>query len=171
MGTKIKAVDPLKTVEDVMEQLPKGAFLTVKSKHHLNTMTIGWGTVGIVWSRPVFVVAVRTSRYTFKLIEQAPDFTVSVPIGGECKQELAFCGSRSGKDVDKFTECDLKTVDGQNVASPRIDVPGVHFECKTLLRTPISPDLMSPDLSSFYPGKDYHTIYYGDILACVRQTG
>jgi len=29
-----------------------------------NVMTIGWGTMGCIWSRPVFIVLVRPSRHT-----------------------------------------------------------------------------------------------------------
>ena len=34
-----------------------------------NVMAIGWGTLGIIWRRPIFMVLVRPSRYTYKLIE------------------------------------------------------------------------------------------------------
>ena len=167
---EIVPVDALSVACEVMEQLPRGAFLTVKCRHHVNTMTIGWGTIGVVWSRPVFVVGVRTSRYTFKLIEQAPDFTVTVPVTGSCKQELAFCGSRSGKVVNKFDACNLKVRPSEGVDTPTISIEGMHFECRTLLRTPMTPDLMAVELSDFYGAKDYHTFYYGEILGCSRQT-
>ena len=44
-----------------------------------NVMTIGWGTIGCIWSRPVFIVLVRPSRYTYSRLEQVSDFTVNVP--------------------------------------------------------------------------------------------
>jgi flavin reductase (DIM6/NTAB) family NADH-FMN oxidoreductase RutF len=170
MGSKVIKVDPLSVSAEIMAQLPKGAFLTVKSRQHLNTMTIGWGTIGMMWSRPVFVAPVRTSRYTFKLIEQAPDFTVSVPEPDAYRDELAFCGTHSGKDTDKLAECKLATRDATHTATPLLDIPGIHLECRTLLRATMTPDLMHPDLQSFYPAQDYHTYYYGEIIACVRKT-
>ncbi|MBN2450577.1 MAG: flavin reductase family protein [Lentisphaeria bacterium] len=171
MGTKLKSVDPVAVASEALDLLPKGAFLTVRSGNHLNTMTIGWGTVGVIWSRPVFVVAVRNSRYTFRLLERAPDFAVSIPQEGLCKQELAFCGSRSGKEVDKFAECGLTPRDAGTIQSPLLDLPGLHFACTVLLRAPTSPELMSPNLMDFYAGHDYHTFYFGEIAATVRQTG
>ena len=30
-----------------------------------NVMTIGWGTIGSIWARPVFIVLVRPSRYSY----------------------------------------------------------------------------------------------------------
>ena len=41
-----------------------------------NIMTIGWGTIGCIWSRPVFIVLVRPSRHTYSRLEQVSDFTV-----------------------------------------------------------------------------------------------
>jgi flavin reductase (DIM6/NTAB) family NADH-FMN oxidoreductase RutF len=169
MGSKIITVDPLSVAAEIMEQLPKGAFLTVKSRHHLNVMTIGWGTVGVMWSRPVFAAPVRSSRYTFKLIEQAPDFTVCVPFTDTYREELAFCGTHSGKDTDKLAECKLGTTAAKHTDTPLLDIPGIHFECKTLLRAIMSPDLMHPELQSVYAKQDYHTFYYGEIVACTRR--
>ncbi|MBE0584855.1 MAG: flavin reductase family protein, partial [Desulfofustis sp.] len=70
----------LKKADQVMEQITKGAFLTVKAGDHVNTMTIGWATIGFVWKREVFMVAVRNSRHTFQLLEQTDNFTVSIPM-------------------------------------------------------------------------------------------
>ncbi|MCK5804796.1 MAG: flavin reductase family protein [Lentisphaeria bacterium] len=165
--TPVKAT---KVLDEVMEQLPKGAFLTVKYGNRLNTMTIGWGTVGIVWSVPVFTVGVRTSRHTYNLIEAAPDFTVTVPSDSSCRKALAFCGSKSGKAVDKIKECELETLAGEQTATPVLAVPGIHFECRIVLRTPMTPDIMAPALMEYYPSEDYHSLYYGEILASYRTT-
>ena len=44
-----------------------------------NVMTIGWGTLGVIWGRPVFLVLVRPSRHTYRRLEQVGEFTVNVP--------------------------------------------------------------------------------------------
>ena len=51
--------------KDLMAQLIKGAFLTVSVDDEVNTMTIGWATIGHMWRLDVFMVAVRDSRHTF----------------------------------------------------------------------------------------------------------
>ena len=43
-----------------------------------NVMTIGWGTIGSIWARPIFIVLVRHSRHTYSFMEQVSDFTVNV---------------------------------------------------------------------------------------------
>ncbi len=81
-----------------MRQIMEGAFLTVKVGTELNTMTIGWATIGFAWRKPILMVMVRNSRHTFSIIEKAADYTVSAP-NGNMKKAIAFCGTKSGRDV------------------------------------------------------------------------
>jgi flavin reductase (DIM6/NTAB) family NADH-FMN oxidoreductase RutF len=57
--------------QQFLKQLPKGAFLTVKDGDRLNTMTIGWGSIGWIWQKPILMVMVRYSRHTYELIDKA----------------------------------------------------------------------------------------------------
>jgi len=151
---------------DTINKIKKGAFLTVKYGDLLNTMTIGWATFGVVWSKPVMMVAVRSSRHTFGIIEAAKDFTVTVP-AGDMHKEIAFCGSKSGRNVDKFKMCNLETADSRQVASPVIKTRGRHYECKIIYQSAMDPAQLEKDCDSFlYPKKDYHTLYFGEIQAC-----
>lgn len=162
----MKEMDSMAVAERAMAQIRKGAFLTVKAAENLNTMTIGWATVGFVWHKPVMMVAVRESRHTFGIIEKASDFTVSVPAGG-MEDELSFCGTKSGREFDKFRECKLAVVPGRLVASPVIDVPGIHFECRIVYKTPmVSGALDEKYRGRVYPEGDYHTLYFGEIESC-----
>lgn len=160
----MKKVDVIPVMEQTMKQIEKGAFLTVKAGDRLNTMTIGWGTMGICWRKPIFMVAVRNSRHTFSIIEEAQDFTVSLP-NVRMQDELFYCGTKSGRDVDKFTECDLKTAPGQMVKSPIIDIPGLHFECLIVYKNALDPVHLISGYHDLYPQKDYHTLYFGEIVA------
>ena len=100
----MKEENYMSVAEDSITKIKKGAFLTVKSESGLNTMAIGWATFGVVWQKPIMMVAVRSSRHTFGIIEGARDFTVTVLKGG-MEEEIAFCGSKSGRNVDKFRTC------------------------------------------------------------------
>ena len=162
----MKDVDYMNAAEDSVGLIKKGAFLTVKAGDALNTMTIGWVTFGVVWQKPIMMVMVRSTRHTFGIIEKAEDFTVTVPAGG-MSNELAFCGSKSGRDVDKFKECDLEIVGGHKVVSPIIKTAGYHYECKIVYKSAMNPAFLSKNYdTSLYPQKDYHTLYFGEIVAC-----
>jgi len=165
MGNVMKNADPLALPGSFWSQLQEGAFLTVKAGESLNTMTIGWGMTGVAWQLPVFMVLVRNSRHTFTIIEKAVDFTVTVPTE-DLEDALSFCGTRSGRDLDKFEACGLKTRPGLRTTSPVLDVLGVHLECRILYKTPIDPSRLDPALGALYPAKDYHTLYFGEILGC-----
>jgi flavin reductase (DIM6/NTAB) family NADH-FMN oxidoreductase RutF len=93
--------------KDLLQQLQKGAFLTVKLEDKVNTMTIAWGSLGFMWNKPVFIAMVRYSRYTYELIDKAEDFTISLPLQGQLKKALGLCGSKSGRDIDKIKEFGL----------------------------------------------------------------
>jgi flavin reductase (DIM6/NTAB) family NADH-FMN oxidoreductase RutF len=159
-------VDYMTVAEDTINNIKRGAFLTVKSGDQLNTMTIGWATFGVVWSKPIMMVAVRSSRHTFGIIEAAKDFTVTVP-AGDMHKEIAFCGSKSGRNMDKFKMCNLETTESRQVVSPVIRTRGRHYECKIVYKSAMDPAYLEKDYdSSLYPKKDYHTLYFGEIQAC-----
>jgi flavin reductase (DIM6/NTAB) family NADH-FMN oxidoreductase RutF len=159
-------VDPLEAAGRAMPRIQEGAFLTVRAGDALNTMTIGWASIGPIWRLPVMVVAVRPSRHTYALMERAADFTVSLP-SGDMRRQVAFCGTRSGREVDKFAALDLGVAPATRTLSPVIAAAALHFECRTLLRLPMDPARLDAGVAAaHYSQGDWHTFYYGQILAC-----
>jgi len=129
-----------------------------------NAMTIGWGTVGIIWGKPIFSVLVRPSRYTFSLMEKSDDFTVNVPTD-EMSDIVNFCGTKSGRDYDKFKEKGLIALPARHVKSPIIEQCPINYECKVVHKNNVMKDnLDGRIISSAYRSGDFHTIYYGEIL-------
>lgn len=155
-------------LEKSMENLHKnGAFLTCKVDSEINTMTISWGSIGFVWKKPMFTVLVRKSRHTHELIEKCKEFTVSIPFDGKMKNELAVCGSKSGREVNKIKECNLELKDGKNISTPVIKGCGAHYECKVVFKQDMCPNLLDENVdTAVYGTKDYHTVYYGEIVNC-----
>ena len=88
----------------VTEYLKKGVFLTTKAGDKVNSMVIGWGHIGRVWERPVFITYVRDCRYTYEMLTQNPEFTVNVPINGLDKNAFRICGTQSGREMDKIAK-------------------------------------------------------------------
>jgi flavin reductase (DIM6/NTAB) family NADH-FMN oxidoreductase RutF len=130
-----------------------------------NVMTIGWGTIGCIWSRPIFIVLVRPSRYTYGRLEQVSDFTVNVP-PRELAAGVSHCGTVSGRNHDKFQEAQLTPVPGREVRSPIIKECVVHYECRTLHRNDLAPEALAQAVGEeFYPSGDFHRVYFGEIVA------
>jgi hypothetical protein len=92
--------------------------VTAGGRDGWNTMTAAWGGVGFIWRTPAVFVFVRYSRYTYEFMEQNPYFTLSF-FGPEWKKALDYCGSHSGRDVDKAEETGLTPLflDGIEIAS------------------------------------------------------
>lgn len=130
-----------------------------------NVMTIGWATFGSIWGRPICVVLVRPSRYSYSRLEQTPEFTVNVP-PRELAQAVAFCGKVSGRDRDKFEQARLTPVPARHVRVPIIQECLIHYECRVIHFHEIRPDtLPQAILDEYYPQDDFHRVYYGEIVA------
>ncbi len=131
-----------------------------------NIMTIGWGTIGVIWGKPIFVVLVRPSRHTFRLLNQTNEFTVNVPYP-DLKEACDVCGSESGRDIDKFAKCNLTPAAGNKVKVPIVQECGIHYECRVVHKNNVAPVELEPGImGEYYPTEDFHTVYYGEIVAC-----
>ena len=159
-------VSTFRFLNETISRLNKmGLLLVSGTLKRSNVMTIGWGLPGILWGKPFFIVAVRPSRYTYKFIEETRDFTVNVPTR-EMEEIITYCGTVSGRDHNKFEEKGLTPLPSKQVNSPIIGECIIHYECKVVYKTKvIKEDLPASILSSCYPSGDYHTLYFGEIVA------
>ena len=158
-------VNTFKYIREINELLKSdGLFLVSEGKNNKpNVMTIGWGLLGTMWSRPVFVVAVRHSRHTYRLMEESKSWTVCVPAKGMAAA-LEFCGTNSGRDVDKFKEMKFTVKKGVAVDAPYIDECPIHFECKTVFKTDMVPGQLEAGIEKeTYKTRDFHMIYLGEV--------
>lgn len=157
-----------KTTEYLYKQ---GAFLTVKDKQgRVNTMTIGWGSIGYMWLKPVFMIMVRKSRYTYELIENAESFTVSVPYSDKMKKALSICGSKSGRDVDKCSNADISFISSNTVDSPIVAGCNMYYDCKILFKQDMDKNMLLPEINkTMYGDNNYHKLYYGEIADCYEE--
>ena len=144
------------------EQLKRGAFLMVDG----NPMTIGWGQFGIIWGKPTFTVYVRKSRFTHDLLEKSDSFTVSVPKLNSMKNELVFCGTKSGRSVNKMQELNCYLVPARFGGQDGFQGCRYHIECKILFRSDLNETEIEDKslLSRYYSDGDPHTMYIGEIL-------
>ena len=143
-----------------------GAFLTVKNGKQANIMTIGWGTIGNIWSKPILMVMVRYSRHTYGMLEKAGEFTLSVPLNRNLSEELLICGRQSGREIDKFKECRFTPLQSQVISTPGIKECPLHFECHVVYQQAMEPGQLNPAFrDKWYKTPDYHVLYFGEIVA------
>lgn len=165
-----KIVNVFDYAGDICEALKKGVLLTTKAAQQVNTMTIGWGHIGIEWGRPIFVAYVRESRYTKQMLEANGEFTVNVPVGAFDPKILGFCGTKSGRDVDKIKELGLTLEESDCISVPGIRELPLTLECKVIYKQKQDLSAIPDDIiHRYYPAdetgfRDYHYAYYGQIL-------
>lgn len=129
-----------------------------------NIMALGWGLIGRLCGKPYFLVAVAKTRYTHKLINETGDFTVNIP-KQNMKDIVTYCGTISGRDLDKYKECNLTSLPGKKVKSHIVEECVVHYECKATLHADPMPIQMKSQLSErAFKQIKYHTVFFGEIL-------
>jgi len=162
---------PTDYVAETYAMLDRGGLLlsTSGKNEKRNVMTIGWGLIGILWYKPTFAVAVRPARYTCRLLEETNEFTVNVPNKG-MEKIVEYCGNVSGRDRDKFKEMGLTPLPGRRVKSPMVSECVIHYECSVIYKTKVEISHLPKEIvSKYYPSRDYHTLYIGEILSVLAD--
>ena len=160
---------------DICKAMKKGILLTTKVGDKVNTMTIGWGTLGIEWGKNIFIAFVRESRYTKDLLEENPEFTINIPYGQVDSKILSLCGTQSGRDIDKIVEAGLTLEESEVISVPGIKELPLTLECKVLYRKKQDLSILPQSvLDRYYPrdpscpyagfDRDYHYAYYAEIV-------
>ncbi|MHC4252362.1 MAG: flavin reductase family protein [Planctomycetota bacterium] len=166
--SKVK-IDPFDAVAETMAALGSRGALLVAGAEPVNPMTIGWGQIGIAWGKPVFLVMVRPSRFTFGLMAKATAFSVNVP-GDDLAKACALCGTKSGRDTDKIAEAGLAVERGTVLDVPTLAGCPIHYECRILEKSMIDPATLDGDVEkSCYPSGDHHAVWWGEIAGAFRR--
>ena len=112
---------------------------------------------------------VRPQRYTYPIIMEQKQFTVSMAIDNSHKDIFAFAGRESGANVNKFDGHGMTAVPARIVNALIVGECELHFECRTLLEQDMTPDDMDKQIAeSMYPHDDFHRMIFGEIVACYR---
>ena len=137
--------------------------ISAKKDGVVNTMTASWGQLGHLWGKNVMTVYIRPQRYTKEFVDAEDYFTVTLFDG--YKKELGVLGSKSGRDGDKIAEVsfDIEEVENQ----PTFKQGKMVFVCKKIYSDMIDPkQFIDSSLDErWYPQKDYHQRYIGEIIA------
>lgn len=163
------------SIETIRKLEDTGLLLVSTNKQgRNNVMTIGWGLIGVFWGKPVFLVSVRPSCCTHRFIEETGEFTVNVPEEG-MKDVVKYCGEVSGRDHDKFSECELKVLKSRIVRPPIVGQCKLHYECRVVHKIDVIPRLIplrffirviiAKIKGILYLRGNYRSLYFGEILA------
>jgi flavin reductase (DIM6/NTAB) family NADH-FMN oxidoreductase RutF len=104
----------------------------------------------------VYQIMVHPARYSHKLIEESGEFVINIPSADIVEQSL-FCGTRSGRRVDKFQETKLTPIPAKHVKPPLIKECVINIECRVV-------ETMKPKHSAY-------TFFFGKALAIHAEEG
>lgn len=137
--------------------------ITAGNKDAFNTMTASWGGLGVMWNKNVAFTFIRPSRYTLEFCEKEEYFTLTF-FSEEYRKALSFCGTKSGRDVDKCKETGL---------TPLFDAEAPYFEeaelvvvCKKMYAQNMEKSAICDDFVNTHYGEaePMHKMYVGEIV-------
>lgn len=165
-----KQIDVFEYAGLICKQMSKGILLTTKVDDYVNTMTIGWGTLGIEWGKKLFVAYVRESRFTREVIDKNGEFTINVPLENTDHEITRYCGSKSGRNTDKIQDLKLTLVESDIIGVPGIKELPLTLECRVMYsHKQNANELPTPTIERYYPieengMRDNHIAYYAEIV-------
>ena len=136
--------------------------VTAGNEEKFNTMTVSWGGLGEIWGKDVAFIFIRPQRYTYEFLEKEEYFTLSF-YGGEFKDALKICGSKSGRDIDKAKECGFTPafIDG----TVTFEEAEYTLVCRKMASQFIDPaGFIDSSIENNYANKDYHKEYVVALL-------
>lgn len=93
-----------------------------------NIITIAW--TGVINTDPPLVyISVRQSRYSYNIIAENKEFVINIP-NEQLVKEADYCGTKSGKNEDKFLTNKLTKQEANIIKAPIIKECPVNLECK-----------------------------------------
>ncbi len=123
------------------------ALVGAQSENQINFMACAWHT-SLSFDPPLFGVLVSKKRFTHQVISKAREFTVNF-ISADRVKLSAQLGRKSGFDMDKVKEFQVKLSTSKIIQSPVIEEAYVSFECK---------------VADIRPYGD-HDLFVGEVLA------
>jgi len=104
------------------------ALISSEFEGKVSIITLAW--VGTVCSSPPMVsISIRPSRFSHELVNSSKEFVINIPTSSMIKQ-INLCGSKSGRNTDKWSKCNFTKQPSKTVNVPGIAECPVNMECK-----------------------------------------
>ncbi len=119
---------------------------SVDSKGQANLIALGWN-MPTSHSPPIAAISIGITRYSHQLVHESQEFVLVFP-SFEMRDQVMYCGTHSGRAVDKFQQTGLTPVPAKYVQPPLVKEAVVNMECRVI------GELRTGD----------HTLFAGEIL-------
>jgi flavin reductase (DIM6/NTAB) family NADH-FMN oxidoreductase RutF len=123
------------------------AVISVGTGDKANLITLAY--VGKMCSKPpIIAISIQPVRHSYQLIEELGEFVINYPTIKQLR-EMDYCGTRSGRNVNKWKELNLTKEKGSVVSVPLVKEFPWNMECKVINRIELGT----------------HVCYFGEVVA------
>jgi len=123
------------------------AIISVGIGEEANLITLAY--VGKMCLKPPIVaISINPKRHSYQLIEKHGEFVINYPTIDQLRV-TDYCGTRSGREVNKWEDLNLTKEQGSVVQVPMVKEFPWNMECKVIKRT---------ELGS-------HVCFFGEVVA------
>lgn len=99
-----------------------------ESEQEYNLFTVAW-TGTVCTNPPMCYISVRPERHSYEIIKRTGEFVINLTTASLARA-TDWCGVRSGRDYDKFSEMGLKAESAAIVKAPVVAESPVSIECR-----------------------------------------
>ena len=160
----------MKKIQDTISSaLYPNPVLLVSSlyKDKESIITLAWGGTASS-SPPHITVAIRKNRFSYDLIAKSKEFIVNIPTY-DLLDSIELCGTKSGKDVDKWKECGFTKGNSKELNTPFIEECPVSMECKLVQIVELgSNDLFIGEVVALHLDENWKSAGYPDMVTYTR---
>ena len=162
-------VNPYELNESIFKLVGKDwALITAGNADGINTMTASWGCAGILWNKPVCICFIRPQRHTLGFVEANDRLSLSF-FDDSYREALTFCGRKSGRNVDKFKECNLTPALSDKGAA-YIEEARLVLLCRKLYVGDLKEaEFLDREMLNHYKEKDYHRFFICEIEEILKK--
>ena len=157
----------MKNIQPFTQFDKEWALVTAGNLEKYNTMTISWGGLGTLWSRPVSTVYVKPCRYTYQFMEENEFFTVTF-FSDEYKKDLGILGSKSGRDGDKVALTNLHPI-GIEDDSVGFKEASLTLFCRKIYWNDLDLNQIPDEFKKrYYETEAPHRMYIGEVIDIIE---
>ncbi|MBN1671539.1 MAG: flavin reductase family protein [Kiritimatiellae bacterium] len=98
-----------------------------KYQDNVSICPLGW-KMNTSGSPPMMAISVAPPRFTHGLISKSGQCVLAWP-GEDLAEATLLCGTKSGRDIDKFKEAKLTPLKGRHVDAPLVKECIANLEC------------------------------------------
>ena len=165
----MKIINPNQMNQNVFDLIGNGwPLLCAEHGGKINTMTVSWGQMGVLWNKNVATVYVRPQRFTFPIIDNGDNYSLCL-MGQEYKDSLAYCGKVSGRDQDKIAHCGFTVAHHEGIAY--FKEADTVILCKKLHGSWLTKDgfVDGQIPEQCYSEGDFHKMFVGEIMGVLEK--